>query len=204
MKKRQAQSGDRGIIVTALGYAMKARPGPERKKRSKNNSLLLGFRTRWKFCLCFDSFVSDFVCRFDSLSHFWLRHWSSMSFTMTLLHSFIHSASIFYFKFEYQLTVNAHWVSLWLLFNKLIKKQAISWNIWEVESLLVGFCIRHCWHSNPMIESERVAVKREAIGGPGSGLGVCLCHPPQVAALGFCPCCPYEKPQLIPSMTSGN
>lgn len=28
MKKRQAQSGARGIMVTALGYAMNARPGP--------------------------------------------------------------------------------------------------------------------------------------------------------------------------------
>ncbi len=32
MKKRQAQSGDRGIIVTAFGYAMKARPGPASQK----------------------------------------------------------------------------------------------------------------------------------------------------------------------------
>lgn len=33
MKKRQAQSGDRGIIVTALGYAIKARPGPVSQKK---------------------------------------------------------------------------------------------------------------------------------------------------------------------------
>lgn len=31
IKKRQAQRGDRGIIVTALGYAMNARPGPEQE-----------------------------------------------------------------------------------------------------------------------------------------------------------------------------
>lgn len=29
MKKRQAHTGDHGIMVTALGYAMKARPGPK-------------------------------------------------------------------------------------------------------------------------------------------------------------------------------
>lgn len=29
MKKRHAHRGDHGIIVTAFGYAIKARPGPE-------------------------------------------------------------------------------------------------------------------------------------------------------------------------------
>lgn len=29
IKKRHAQRGDHGIIVTAFGYAIKARPGPE-------------------------------------------------------------------------------------------------------------------------------------------------------------------------------
>lgn len=29
MKKRHAHRGDHGIMVTAFGYAIKARPGPE-------------------------------------------------------------------------------------------------------------------------------------------------------------------------------
>lgn len=41
MKKRQAQSGDRGIIVTALGYAMNARPGPSSQKIKKSQTGVL-------------------------------------------------------------------------------------------------------------------------------------------------------------------
>lgn len=40
MKNRQAQRGDRGIIVTALGYAINARPGPASQNKSQTGLFL--------------------------------------------------------------------------------------------------------------------------------------------------------------------
>lgn len=40
MKKRQDHSWDKGIIVTALGNAMKARPGPAGTQHSQESSWL--------------------------------------------------------------------------------------------------------------------------------------------------------------------
>ncbi len=38
MKKKQAHSGETGIMDTARGYAMNAKPGPERDHAEKHNS----------------------------------------------------------------------------------------------------------------------------------------------------------------------
>lgn len=55
MKKRQDHSWDKGIIVTALGNAMKARPGPARAQHNQVSTGLLlpsGSAPLWRHCVC--------------------------------------------------------------------------------------------------------------------------------------------------------
>lgn len=40
MKKRQAHSGDQGIMVTAFGYAINARPGPATHQKTLSQTRL--------------------------------------------------------------------------------------------------------------------------------------------------------------------
>lgn len=47
MKNRQAQSGARGIMVTALGYAMNARPGPASNTGQDQIYLRLADQDSW-------------------------------------------------------------------------------------------------------------------------------------------------------------
>ncbi len=63
MKKRQAHSGDRGIMVTALGYAMNARPGPGPQKMMNRSftgtGVKLSNQKYWsKLCIFVDSWSS--------------------------------------------------------------------------------------------------------------------------------------------------
>lgn len=51
MKKKQAHSGEMGIMDTARGYAMNAKPGPERDHAEKHNSSIRKIESR-NYSMC--------------------------------------------------------------------------------------------------------------------------------------------------------